>query len=308
MVLATTAVTVPLALIALVARRRGSGLEETAWRLVAVAMIVTPIALLLPKVDIGIRIPLLTAEEVVAATETPRLQFESGPPVLYFAVATVLVLRLLVAWAGAARATHATVRVPVTVGLLRPKVLLPVAARSWSREKLAAVLAHERAHVTRRDPLWRFIGHLGAAICWFHPLAWVAARSIDRLAEEAADREGVVAAGDRHTYAGLLIEIAGTMTRSPRILASAMHGRAGVARRIDAILDARERPRTSSLAAITMSLFFAFSLFASTLTKVEAPPGIAQERWSDEDLLRARDELRTLTREKLRSFFRSFRG
>src|SRR5215470_3861381 len=42
---------------------------------------------------------------------------------------------------------------PVTVGWLRPVVILPEECQSWPEAKLDAVLTHEREHVRRRDPL-----------------------------------------------------------------------------------------------------------------------------------------------------------
>ena len=44
---------------------------------------------------------------------------------------------------------------PVTVGWLRPVILLPLNWRSWPAAELDVVLIHEREHVRRRDPLIR---------------------------------------------------------------------------------------------------------------------------------------------------------
>jgi beta-lactamase regulating signal transducer with metallopeptidase domain len=41
----------------------------------------------------------------------------------------------------------------MTAGIFAPKILLPTAWTLWPDEKLRAVLAHELAHVRRRDPL-----------------------------------------------------------------------------------------------------------------------------------------------------------
>ena len=63
------------------------------------------------------------------------------------------------------------IAVPVTVGLLRPKVVLPSGWELWSEAKLRAVLAHEGAHVARRDPLVAGLASLNRCLFWFHPLA-----------------------------------------------------------------------------------------------------------------------------------------
>src|SRR5215813_133198 len=57
---------------------------------------------------------------------------------------------------------------PVTVGWLRPLVVLPEGWRSWPVAKLDAVLTHEREHVRRRDPLVQWLALLNRAVFWFH--------------------------------------------------------------------------------------------------------------------------------------------
>lgn len=314
MIAATTAVALPLAAIALIARRFRSSVEEVAWRLLAITMVITPIALLLPKVDLGFSIPLLTQQLVPSPSGAPRPAFAEGAPDLlvavYAIVAAVLLIRLTLATLAAEllRRRAIEVRVPVTVGIVHPMILLPRDAETWPDEKRAAVLAHEREHVLRRDPLWRFVARLGTVVCWFQPFAWLAAKSIDRLAEEAADHAGVVATGDRHAYADVLLDIASTMTATPRILASSIHDSAALGPRIDAILVHNpKRPRAPIAAVALLAAFVAGSVFAAAMTKVEAT-ATPQTQWSQQDLLHARDAFRTATREKLRSFFRSFRG
>lgn len=55
----------------------------------------------------------------------------------------------------------------LTVGIFFPQVIPPVAWRQWPAEKLNAVLAHELAHVRRRDPLIGMLAHLNRCIFWF---------------------------------------------------------------------------------------------------------------------------------------------
>ena len=73
---------------------------------------------------------------------------------------------------------------PVTVGWLRPVVILPEEWQSWPETKLDAVLTHEREHVRRRDPLVQWLALLNRSIFWFHPLSWWLERKLSDLAEE----------------------------------------------------------------------------------------------------------------------------
>jgi Zn-dependent protease with chaperone function len=321
MIVASTVVALPLLVIALVARRFRSDLEEAAWRLMAVAMLITPLTLLLPKVDVGFDIPLLTA-----SSTQPELPTDTAPLLLatvYSAVAFVLFARLAFGVAAAWRLRRnaepfgsayvsASVRVPVTAGLVVTAILLPADAPAWSAEKLAAVLAHERAHVSRRDPLWRLIGRAATALCWFHPLAWLAAASMERIAEETADREAIAAMGDRHQYADVLLDLLRSMTGTRRrvlLVAGMLDGRTLGTRR-------------SRLATrILLATLVAGAIFTAGMTRYDAPPPtpaetaaqMQQQRAKDLEFFHTRDELRRRFRETIRDTMRNtmrnfFRG
>src|SRR5438270_7591239 len=89
-----------------------------------------------------------------------------------------------------------SVRVPITLGSLKPVIVLPPAWRGWEERKLAAVLAHESAHVRRCDPLRQLLASIYRAIFWFHPLAWWLHRELSELAESASDDAAMAATLD----------------------------------------------------------------------------------------------------------------
>lgn len=95
---------------------------------------------------------------------------------------------------------------PVTVGIIRPAMLLPLDWRTWDAAKLGAVLAHERSHIRRRDPAVQFVSAIHRALLWASPASWFLHRSIVRVAEEVSDDDAVAAAGDRISYAEILLE------------------------------------------------------------------------------------------------------
>ena len=86
-----------------------------------------------------------------------------------------------------AHAALADVPVPLTWGAVRPTILLPRHATTWTGPELEATLAHERAHIARRDWLVQAAATAICAVFWFHPLAWIARRSLLHEAELAAD-------------------------------------------------------------------------------------------------------------------------
>ena len=58
---------------------------------------------------------------------------------------------------------------PFVLGMIRPRIYIP-----YRLEGEESILAHERAHIARRDHWWKPLGFLLLSVYWFHPLMWVA--------------------------------------------------------------------------------------------------------------------------------------
>ncbi len=142
---------------------------------------------------------------------------------------------------------------PMTGGLWKPVVLLPMSATLWTPERWRVVLAHEMVHLRRRDVLRQLLVRAGLALYWFHPLSWMAARRAASASEEACDEE-VLALGTRPSeYATHLLSLAGNMSAHRPVLALPMAQRSHsqLELRIVAILKPN-RPRPSSMATALM--------------------------------------------------------
>lgn len=132
---------------------------------------------------------------------------------------------------------------PMTWGTWRPVILLPADADQWSDARRHDVLLHELAHVERRDCLTHLLAVCATALYWFHPLAWVAARSL-RVERERACDDRVLAAGARPSeYAEHLLEIAHAFTARPAtaFASLAMARPSHLATRLLDVLDAHRR-------------------------------------------------------------------
>jgi uncharacterized protein (TIGR03435 family) len=97
------------------------------------------------------------------------------------------------------------VTAPVTLGIIRPAILLPAGWREWDQLKLEAVLAHERSHVRRHDPAVQLVSVIHRALLWHSPLSWYLHKRIVQAAEEASDDAAVAATQDRACYAEVLL-------------------------------------------------------------------------------------------------------
>ena len=137
------------------------------------------------------------------------------------------------------------VAVPVTVGLFRSTIVLPAGWKRWPDPKLRAVLAHEHAHVARRDPLVAGLASLNRCLFWFHPLAWWLQRTLALTAEQACDEAAVRTAGARQAYIEVLRSMAvAVRARGGRYLweGVGMHGSPSLTRRIAHIRRLAPRP------------------------------------------------------------------
>jgi beta-lactamase regulating signal transducer with metallopeptidase domain/Mg-chelatase subunit ChlD len=156
----------------------------------------------------------------------------------------------------------ALVAVPGTVGCFRARIILPRAFRDWDAVKLRAVLAHEGAHLRRRDWLIRVASHVNVCVFWFHPLAWWMERELARLAEEACDDVALSEIEDREDYAAALVDIARAAAADGAVLnwrVISMARESNVARRVNRILEAR-RPVTKPFGRAAWVALFACSL------------------------------------------------
>lgn len=95
---------------------------------------------------------------------------------------------------------------PMTWGTFRPVIMLPLAASSWSQQRLLLVLRHEVAHIVRRDAAVSTASMLAALSLWFHPLVWIALRRAAALRETACDDHVLRLSGEPpQAYAGELL-------------------------------------------------------------------------------------------------------
>ena len=89
------------------------------------------------------------------------------------------------------------VQSPFILGVIRPMIYVP---SGMSGRTLDCVLTHERAHLRRRDHLWKPLGFLLLAVYWFHPLCWLGYVLLCRDIELACD-EKVIRDMDREAVA-----------------------------------------------------------------------------------------------------------
>ncbi len=100
-------------------------------------------------------------------------------------------------------------------------ILLPPAYEAWDHSTLAAVLAHEQAHIRNRDWYRLWLATVYRAVFWFNPLAHLLYRRLHMLSELTSDEAAAAAIGDRPAYADVLRRIASPAAHFAATLAMA---------------------------------------------------------------------------------------
>lgn len=132
---------------------------------------------------------------------------------------------------------------PIAFGVLRPTVGLPAnfATAHGTRER-EAMLAHEVAHLSARDPLWLGLADFVIALLWWHPLVWWARRQLRAACETAADEASVLVEDGPAVLANCLVTLAGQLPRRRAFGLLGMAGfRSDLGRRVERLLALRNR-------------------------------------------------------------------
>ena len=83
-----------------------------------------------------------------------------------------------------------TVVSPFVLGMIKPKIYLPF---HISEQDMEHVIAHEKAHVRRKDHWWKPLGFLLLTLHWFNPLMWLGYSLLCRDIELACDEKVIKA-------------------------------------------------------------------------------------------------------------------
>lgn len=110
--------------------------------------------------------------------------------------------------------TSAHTPTPLALGLLHPQICVPEwAMRELAPDELRATLAHEMAHVRRRDPAWALLYAVICRALFWHPVLWLARRRLLGLAETRCDAiAGATAPDAGLALARALLHVAEWMT------------------------------------------------------------------------------------------------
>ena len=138
---------------------------------------------------------------------------------------------------------------PFILGIFKPRIFMP---SDMGLEERELVLKHERAHLKRRDNIWKPLGYILLTVYWFNPLMWIAYSMFCKDTEAACDQKAIkdMDGDSKKNYAQALLNCS-----SPKKFINACplaFGETGVKQRIKQVLKFKKPALWITVAALIL--------------------------------------------------------
>lgn len=153
---------------------------------------------------------------------------------------------------------------PFVLGFIKPRIYLPYAITD---SDMANVIAHEQAHIRRKDHWWKPVGFLLLSIHWFNPILWLAYILLCRDIEAACDEKVIkhMEKDEMRAYSAALLHCS---VHRRRIAACPLaFGEVGVKERIKRVMNYRKPAFWVILLALIASAVACVLLFTTPAAK-----------------------------------------
>jgi len=159
---------------------------------------------------------------------------------------------------------------PFVLGIVNPKIYLPF---NMNEQDMSHVIAHEQAHIRRKDHWWKPFGFLLLTIHWFNPLMWLGYVLLCRDIELACDEKVVkeLNAEQKADYSQALL----TCSVNRRMIAACplAFGEVGVKNRVKSVLNYKKPAfwiiAIAIVASIVVAVCFLTNPATNTLENIE---------------------------------------
>ena len=123
---------------------------------------------------------------------------------------------------------------PFVLGIINPRIYLPF---SMNEQDLEHVVAHEQAHIRRKDHWWKPLGFLLLTIYWFNPLMWLAYVLLCRDIELACDEKVIKELGNEQRADYTQALVACSVNRRMIAACPLAFGEVGVKERVKSVMN-----------------------------------------------------------------------
>lgn len=172
------------------------------------------------------------------------------------------------------------VRVPVVVGHLRPLILLPLGAvAGLSALQLEAILAHELAHVVRRDYLINLLQSVAEVLFFYHPAVWFLTNTLRTERENCCDDVAATLCGDPLVLAralAALAELGLERAVAPRLTMAATGPKGSLLGRVRRLVQGRTAPTFTEGFMAACVVMVGLMLLSFTAAAALANPRLAE--------------------------------
>ena len=143
---------------------------------------------------------------------------------------------------------------PFVLGVIKPRIYLPF---HISEKDTEHVIAHEEAHLSRKDHLWKPLGFLTLSLHWFNPFVWIGYILLCRDIEIACDEKVVktLSTEQKADYSEALLSC--SVSRKMITACPLAFGEVGVKSRIKSVLNYKKPTFWIILVAIMASILLA---------------------------------------------------
>ena len=184
---------------------------------------------------------------------------------------------------------------PFVLGIINPRIYLPF---SMNEQDLEHVVAHEQAHIRRKDHWWKPLGFLLLTIYWFNPLMWLAYVLLCRDIELACDEKVIKELGSeqRADYTQALV----SCSVNRRVIAACplAFGEVGVKERVKSVMNYKKPAFWVIILAVIACVIVAVCFLTnpkqdSYTLRIVVPAGSQEEFvYTDEEVSTVRNSIK----------------
>lgn len=161
--------------------------------------------------------------------------------------------------------TCASIETPFVFGIMKPRIYLP---ENISEEDKAYIIAHEQAHISRKDHIVKLVAMAALCVHWFNPMVWVSYRLMTKDMELSCDEKalGTFDADVKKAYANALLNI--SLKQNRLALGGVLNfGESDIKSRIKGVLGAKKPKVIVTIIAVIAVIIAAVCLLTNAVKK-----------------------------------------